>query len=53
MEDLFTKTFPLDGQIKLSLAGLSENGGKKWFPLAGKSVFTSRNKVIFKKLDFY
>ena len=25
---------------------------KKWFPLARKSVSTSRNKVIFQKLDF-
>ena len=24
---------------------------KKWFPLARKSVATSRNKVIFQKLD--
>ena len=24
---------------------------KKWFPLARKSVFTSRNKVIFQNLD--
>ena len=25
---------------------------KKWFPLARKSVSTSRNKVIFPKLHF-
>ena len=25
---------------------------KKWFPLARKSVSTSRNKVIFQELDF-
>ena len=47
MQDLFTNTFPLDGKIKLSVAGVSENGRKKWFPLARKSVSTSRNKVIF------
>ena len=51
MQDLFTNKFPLDGKIKLSVAGLSGNGRKKWFPLAGKSVSTSRN-VIFQKLDF-
>ena len=26
--------------------------GEKWFPLAKKSVSTSRNNVIFQKLDF-
>ena len=25
---------------------------KKWFPLARKSVSTSKNKVIFQKLNF-
>ena len=25
---------------------------KKWFPLARKSVSTSRNKVIFRKIGF-
>ena len=33
------------------MAGVSQNGGKKWFPLATESVSTSRNKVIFQKLD--
>ena len=50
---MFTNTFPLDGKVKLSVAGESENGRKKWFTLARKSVSTSRNKVIFQKLDFY
>ena len=26
--------------------------GEKWFPLAKKSVSTSKNNVIFQKLDF-
>ena len=51
MQDLFTNTFPLDGKIKLSVAGVSENGKKKrWFPLVRKAI---RNKGIFQKLDFY
>ena len=29
MQDLFTNTFPLDGKIKPSVAGVSENGRKK------------------------
>ena len=52
MQDLFTNTFPLDGKIKLSVAGESQNGRKKWFLLARKLVSTSRNKVVFQKLDF-
>ena len=53
MHDLFTNTFPLDGKIKLSVAGAVSGNGrkKKWFPLARKSVSTSRNNVIFQKLD--
>ena len=49
LQDLFTNMFPLDGKIKLSVSGVSENG-KKCFSLARKSVFTSRNKVVFQKL---
>ena len=30
---------------------MSQNGRKKWVSLARKSVSTSRNKVIFQKLD--
>ena len=52
MQNLFTNTFPLDRKIKLPVAGVSENRRKNWFPLARKSVSTSRNKVIFQKLDF-
>ena len=36
MQDLFTNKFPLDGKIKLSMTGVSENGIKKWIPLARK-----------------
>ena len=43
--------FPLDGKLKLAVAGLPQNGRKKWFPLARKSVSTSRNKIIFQKFD--
>ena len=31
MQELFTNTFPLDGRIKLSVAGVSENGKKNGF----------------------
>ena len=31
---------------------MSESGRKKWFPVARKSFFISRNKVIFHKSDF-
>ena len=51
MQDLFTSTFPSDGKIRLSVAGVSENGRKKWFPLVRKSVSTIRNKVIFQKIE--
>ena len=37
---------------KLSVAGVSENGRKKWSPLARTSISTSRNKVISENLDF-
>ena len=46
----FKNTFPQDGKIKL-VAGVSQNGRKKCFPLAKKPVSTSKNKVIFQKLD--
>ena len=52
MQDLFTNMFSLDGKIKLSVAGVSENERKKWFPLPRKIASSSRNKVIFQKLDF-
>ena len=53
MQNLFTNTFPLEGKIKLSVAGESQNGRKKWFPLARKSVSTNENKVLFQKIDFH
>ena len=52
MQGWFTNTFPLEGKIKQSVARVYDNGRKKWFPLPRKSVFTSRNKAIFQKLDF-
>ena len=52
MQDSFKNTFPQDGKIKLSVAGVFENGRKKWFPLVIKSFFTSRNNALFQKLDF-
>ena len=48
MQDLFTNTFPLDGKIKLSVAGVSENGRKKRFPLARKK---SPSKRILFQVD--
>ena len=50
-QNAFKNTFPLDGKIKLAMTGVSQIRRKKWFPLARKSVSTSRNKVIFQKLD--
>ena len=47
----FKNTFLLDQKIKLAAAGVPQNGGKKRFPLARRWVSTSRNKVIFQKLD--
>ena len=44
MNDLLKNKFTLDEKA------LTKNG-KKWFLLARKSVSTSRNKVIFQKLD--
>ena len=52
MQNSLKTTFPLDRKIKLAVAGLSENGRYKWFPLARKPVPSSRNYVIFQKLDF-
>ena len=52
MQDLFANTSPLDEKMKLSVAGVTENGRRKWFPLARKSVSPSQNKVILQKLDF-
>ena len=65
MQDLFTNTFPLDGKIRLLVAGVSENRKKKWFPLARKQfplagirlflkkwISTSRKKVEIKKYFF-
>ena len=34
------------------MAGVFENERKKWFPLARKSVLTSRNNFLFQKLGF-
>ena len=51
-QDSFKNTFPRDGKIKLEVAGLFEKRRKEWFTLAKKSVFPSRNKVIFHKLVF-
>ena len=53
MQDLFTNTFLLDGKIKQSVAGVPENGQKKWFPLSRKSVSTIRNEIeLYQNLDF-
>ena len=52
MQELFTNKFPLDGKIKLSAAGVSENERKKLFLLARKLVSIGRSKVTFQKLNF-
>ena len=52
MQDQFKNAFSQEGKIRLTIAAVSENGRKKWFSLAAKSVPTSRNKVIFQKLNF-
>ena len=38
MQDSFKKTIPLNGKIKLAVAGICETRRKKWFPLATKPV---------------
>ena len=43
MQDLFTNTFSLGRKIKLSVAGLSENGRKKMISRTRKSISASRN----------
>ena len=47
MEDFLKNAFPQDGKIKLCVTIVW-----KLFPLAIKSVSTSRNKIIFRELDF-
>ena len=49
-QNAFNNTFPLDGKINLAVAGVSQTGRKKWFPLARNSVSTSRYKVNFSKI---
>ena len=44
---MFKNMFPLHGKTKLAVAGVSQNGEKKWFLLVRKSDCNSRNKVIF------
>ena len=43
----------IDGKIRLLVTGVSENGRKKMVFTNQKTVSTSRNKVIFEKLDFH
>ena len=52
MQGLFTNTFSLAGKIKLSVAGVSEYGRKKWYPQARESVSTNRDKVFFSTIGF-
>ena len=40
------------GKKKLAVAGVSENGRKKRFPLDRKSVSPSKSKVSFQELGF-
>ena len=47
----FRNTCPLEGKIKLAVAGLSQNRKKKVSTSQKKSVSASRNKVIFQKLE--
>ena len=39
IQDLFTNTFPLDGKIKLRVAGVSENGRNKMVSTSQKIGF--------------
>ena len=52
IKSIYKYVCTLDGKIQLAVAGVSQNGRKKWFPLARKSVSTCKNKVVFQKLDF-
>ena len=48
-QNAFNNTFPLDGKIKVAVAGVSQTGRKKWFPLARNSVSPSMYKNNFFK----
>ena len=50
MQYLFTNTFPLDRKIKLSVAGVPENGRKKIVFFSQKSQFPQAGiRLFFKK----
>ena len=49
MQDLFRNTYPLDRKMKLSVAGVSENGGKKMVFTNQKS---NQEKGYFSKIVF-
>ena len=48
MQDLFKNKIPLDGKIKLSVAGVSENGRKKWFWIAENQFQLAGIRSFFK-----
>ena len=48
MQHLFTNTFPLNGEIGLSVAGMPKNGRKRMFPLVRKSVPLAGIRLFFK-----
>ena len=51
MQDLLTKTFPLDGKIKLSVTGVSENG-RRMVSTGQKICFHHQEKDYFSKIGF-
>ena len=52
MQDLFTNKFPLDGKIKLSVAGVSENGRKNGFNQTENQFTLAGIRIFFKNWIF-
>ena len=48
MQHLFTNTFPLNGEIRLSVARMRKNGRKRMFPLVRKLVPLAGIRLFFK-----
>ena len=52
MQHLLAKTFPLDGKIKLSVAGVSKNERKKKVSTSQKISFHQQELGYFSKIEF-
>ena len=52
MQNLFTNMFPLDGKLKLSVAGVSENERKKMVSTSQKISFHKQEQGYFSNIGF-